>query len=110
MPRFSLRVGKPDEEASPHATIRRSNACSGAHNRVIAARLASHCALPDSMILASSSGLFERGSRKLVALKQVREPDPLNKQMLGAGQREKTNITFAEIELPRSEDRMPPVL
>ncbi|MDJ0854130.1 MAG: hypothetical protein QNI88_02865 [Desulfobacterales bacterium] len=76
MPRFSLRVGKPDEEAPPHATIRRSNACSGAHNRVIAARLASH----------------------------------FDAQMLGAGQREKTNITIAEIELSRAKDLMPPVL
>ncbi len=47
--------------------------------------------------------------RKHAALKQVCEPDPLNAQMRGAGQREKTNIIFAEIEPLESEDLMPPV-
>jgi hypothetical protein len=37
-----------------------SQACSGAHNLTIAARLASLDALPDNMILAASPGLATR--------------------------------------------------
>ncbi len=63
MLRLSLRVGKPNDEAAPNAVMRRCNACSGAHNLTIAARLTSRCALPDSMMLASSSG-FTMGARR----------------------------------------------
>jgi len=38
----------------------RCQACSGAHNLTIAARLAALDALPDSMILAASLGLATR--------------------------------------------------
>jgi hypothetical protein len=38
----------------------RYQACSGAHNLTIAARLAALDALPDSMILAASPGLATR--------------------------------------------------
>jgi len=38
----------------------RFQACSGAHNLAIAARIASLDALPDSMILAASPGLATR--------------------------------------------------
>ncbi|MDJ0665850.1 MAG: hypothetical protein QNJ61_01190 [Desulfobacterales bacterium] len=51
-----LRVAHPVVEAAPNAAMRRCPARSGAHNRSIAARLASLAALPDSMMLASSTG------------------------------------------------------
>ena len=54
--RLFLRVAKPVEEATSHAAMQCCSARSGAHNLAIAARLTSHCALPDSMMLASSSG------------------------------------------------------
>jgi hypothetical protein len=53
--RFSLRVAQPIVEAAPHAVMRRCPVRSGAHNRSIAARLASRAALPDSMTLVSST-------------------------------------------------------
>ncbi|MDJ0876362.1 MAG: hypothetical protein QNJ48_06920 [Desulfobacterales bacterium] len=82
----TLRVAKPVDEAAPHAAIRCCSALSGAHNLLIAARLTSHCALPDSMMLASWPG-FGFGARKLASLKQVRELFPAASAMLGAGQR-----------------------
>jgi hypothetical protein len=42
--RYTLRVVQPDDEAAPHAAMRRCQACSGAHNLAIAARLASRLA------------------------------------------------------------------
>jgi hypothetical protein len=70
--RYTLRVVQPDDEAALHAAMRRcpalrefsslyryfgeSQSCSGAHNLAIAARLASMGALPDSMMLAASTG------------------------------------------------------
>ncbi|MDJ0668726.1 MAG: hypothetical protein QNJ61_15690, partial [Desulfobacterales bacterium] len=60
VPRFLLRVGQPNAEAAPHAAMQRCSACSGAHNRSIAARLASRAALPDNMMLASASGCQDR--------------------------------------------------
>jgi hypothetical protein len=47
-----LRAAQPDVEAAPHAAMRCCPARSAAHNRSIAARLASLAALPDSMTLA----------------------------------------------------------
>jgi hypothetical protein len=52
---FTLRVVQPAVDAAPHAAMRRCPARSGAHNRSIAARLASRAALPDSMTLVSST-------------------------------------------------------
>jgi len=70
--RYTLRIVQPDDEAAPHAVMRRcpalrefssaymcfgeSQSRSGAHHLAIAARLASICALPDSMMLAASTG------------------------------------------------------
>jgi len=54
--RYTLRVVQPDDEAALHAAMRRCQSCSGAHNLAIAARLASIGALPDSMMLAASTG------------------------------------------------------
>jgi hypothetical protein len=54
--RYTLRVAQPIDEAAPHAAMRRCQACSGAHNLAIAARLAPLGALPDSMMLAASIG------------------------------------------------------
>ncbi|MDJ0809591.1 MAG: hypothetical protein QNJ01_05780 [Desulfobacterales bacterium] len=85
---LTLRVSQPFFEAAPHAAMRRCPLRSGAHNQSIAARLASMDALPDSMMLASTSGCCERVSRERAALKQAREPNPLDTSMLGAGQRE----------------------
>jgi hypothetical protein len=48
--------------------MQRCHACSGAHNLAIAARLASHDALPDSMMLAASTGCCGRSARKLTRL------------------------------------------
>jgi Flp pilus assembly protein protease CpaA len=53
--RLPLRVAQPIVEAAPNAAMRRCPNRSGAHNRSIAARLASLAALPDSMMLASST-------------------------------------------------------
>jgi hypothetical protein len=53
--RLALRVAKPDNDAAPCAAMRRCQACSGAHNLAIAARLASIGALPASMMLAAST-------------------------------------------------------
>ena len=55
--RVSHRVlrPKPPDEAASHAAMLRCQACSGAHNLAIAARLASLDALPDSMTLAAST-------------------------------------------------------
>ncbi|MDJ0810240.1 MAG: hypothetical protein QNJ01_09070, partial [Desulfobacterales bacterium] len=86
----TLRVAKPVNDAAPHAAIRCCPVCSVAHNRSIAARLASRDALPDSMMLASLTGLFGRRARKLASLRQVRALIPPDASMLGAGQREKT--------------------
>jgi len=60
-----LRVAKPGDEAAPPAAMRRCQACSGAHNLAIAARLASPGALPDNTMLAASRGLCGRRTRKL---------------------------------------------
>jgi hypothetical protein len=54
--RYTLRVVQPDDEAAHHAAMRRCQSRSGAHNLAIAARLASIVALPDSMMLAASTG------------------------------------------------------
>jgi hypothetical protein len=54
--RYTLRVVQPDDEAALHAAMRRCQSRSGAHNLAIAARLASMGALPDSMLLAASTG------------------------------------------------------
>jgi len=54
--RYTLRVVQPDDEAAHHAAMRRCQNRSGAHNLAIAARLASIGALPDSMMLAASTG------------------------------------------------------
>jgi len=48
--------------------MRRCQVCSGAHNLAIAARLASIGALPDSMMLAASTGCCGRNTRKLTRL------------------------------------------
>ena len=54
--RLTLHVAKPGDEAAPYAAMLCCKACSGAHNLAIAARLASIGALPDSMMLAASTG------------------------------------------------------
>ena len=46
-------------------------------------------ALPDSMMLASLTGLCGRRARKLASLKQVRALIPSDASMLGEGQRDK---------------------
>jgi len=56
LPRYTLRIVQPDDDAAPYAAMRRSQARSGAHNLAIAARLASIGAFPDSMMLAASTG------------------------------------------------------
>jgi len=57
VPRSTLRVVQPADEASPHAAMRRYHVCSGAHPAVSGtARLASRDALPGSMVLAASTG------------------------------------------------------
>jgi hypothetical protein len=48
-------------------------------------------ALPDSMMLASSSGLPGRRARKRASLKQVHALNPTAASMLGAGQRDYLN-------------------
>jgi hypothetical protein len=58
--RLILRVAKPDDDAAHRAVMRRCQACSGAHNLMIAARLALPGALPDSTMLAASPGLLAR--------------------------------------------------
>ncbi len=85
---LTLRVAQPLPEAAPHAAMRRCPVRSGAHNRSIAARLALLGAWPDSMMLASLSGLIERVSRERASLKQARAPNPFDTSMLGAGQKE----------------------
>jgi hypothetical protein len=65
--RLTLRVAQPVDEATHRAAMRRCQACSGAHNLTIAARLASLGALPDSMMLAASTGCCGRSARKLAA-------------------------------------------
>jgi len=55
----ALQPKSPDEAAS-HTAMHRCQACSGAHNLAIAARLAALDALPDSMILAASTDLTTR--------------------------------------------------
>jgi hypothetical protein len=54
--RLILRVVQPVDEAAPRTAMRRCQARSGAHNLAIAARLASPGALPDSTMLAASTG------------------------------------------------------
>jgi len=56
VPRLTLRFVQPADEAAPHAAMRRYHVCSGAHNLVIAARLASRDALLGSTMLAASTG------------------------------------------------------
>jgi len=51
-----LSVVQPADDAAPHAAMRRCQACSGAHNLAIAARLASLAALPANTMLAASTG------------------------------------------------------
>jgi hypothetical protein len=75
--------------------MRRCQICSGAHNLAIAARLASFDALPDSTMLAASTGCCGRSTRKLArrslgygGLRQSARFDPAASPMLGAGQRE----------------------
>jgi len=51
-----LRVAQPADDAAPRAAMRRCQPRSGAHNLAIAARLASLAALPDSTMLAASTG------------------------------------------------------
>jgi hypothetical protein len=58
---LTLRVAKPDNEAAPHAALRRCSIRSGAHNLAIALRLASLGALHDSMRLASLTGFNRSG-------------------------------------------------
>jgi len=58
--RTFLRVAKPADEAAPRVAMPRCQACSGAHNLAIAARLASPGALPDNTMLAASPGLCGR--------------------------------------------------
>ena len=58
----TLRVAKPNDETAPNAAMLRYKSRSGAHNQSIAARLALPCALPDGMMLVSSSG-FANGAR-----------------------------------------------
>jgi acetylornithine/succinyldiaminopimelate/putrescine aminotransferase len=70
VPRLTLRVAKPGDEAAPYAAMLCCKACSGTHNLAIAALLASHYALPGSIILAASSGFSGRSMRKLASLKQ----------------------------------------
>jgi hypothetical protein len=71
--------GKPIDEASPHAAMRRCKACSRAHNPSIAALLTLLCALPDVMMLASSHGLarglFEPVDRGRVSARSGRDDD-----------------------------------
>ena len=101
----TLRVAKPDNGAAHHAAMRRcpalrdsssailccgeSQVRSGAHNLTIAPRLAPLGALPDSMMLASLTGICGRRPRKLASLKQVRALIPPDASMLGAEQRDK---------------------
>ena len=70
VPRLTLRVSKPGDEAAPYAAMRCCKACSSTHNLMIAALLASHYALPGSIILAASSGFSGRSMRKLASFKQ----------------------------------------
>jgi len=93
-----LRIAQPADDAAPRAAMRRCQACSGAHNLAIAARLASPGALPDSTMLAASTGCFGRRVSELASLKPAcGEPSadkqadtlfPTSSPMLGAGQRE----------------------
>jgi len=64
----TLRVAQPIDETAPRAAMRCCQACSGAHNLAIAARLASHDALPDNTMLAASTGFTGRSTRKLARL------------------------------------------
>jgi hypothetical protein len=82
--RPTLRVAKPGDDAVPRAAMQRcpalrefssafacfgeSQACPGALNLAIAARLATLGALPDSTMLAASTGLCGRSTRELVRL------------------------------------------
>jgi hypothetical protein len=93
--RFTLRVAKPGDDAASRAAMRRYQACSGAHNLAIAARLASLGALPDSTMLAASPGLCGRSTRKIArlrfgfdGLRQAVRYIPSVPPILGAGQRE----------------------
>jgi hypothetical protein len=116
--RYTLRVVQPDDEAALHAAMRRcpalrefsslyryfgeSQSCSGAHNLAIAARLASVGALPDSMMLAASTGWCSRSTRKRDRLVAGSDPPEAGKQsarlfpsappMLGAGQWENQKL------------------
>ena len=56
MPRLGLRVAEPNDEIAPNAAMLRCKSRPEAHNLLIAARLALPCALPDGMMLVSSSG------------------------------------------------------
>jgi len=62
---LALRIAKPGDDAAPCAAMRRCQANSGAHNLAIAACLTTLGALPDSTMLAASSGLCGRRTRKL---------------------------------------------
>ena len=66
--RVTLRVAQPVDEAAPHAAMRCYPSCSGAHNLAIVARLTSISALPASMMLAASTCLSGRSTRKLTRL------------------------------------------
>jgi hypothetical protein len=66
---LTLRVAKPGDEAALYAAMLCCKACSGTHNLAIAAHLASRCALPGSIILASSTGLCSWRMRNLALLR-----------------------------------------
>jgi hypothetical protein len=68
MSRYTLRVVQPVDEAVPHAAMRRCQFRSDAHNLTIAPRFALIGALPDSMMLAASTGWCGRSARKLTRL------------------------------------------
>ncbi len=91
--------------------MRRCPARLSAHNRSIAARLALLAALPDSMMLASTSGCQGRSVSELASLRQADTLFPPLSPMLGAGQRgAQTECLKALPSPPPGGYLMPPAL